>query len=72
MSQFAAGLLALAQSEATLGGGLTTAGWAIMVVSLSAVVLMNVFCFYRVLTIPSDDVRDLKAPLEIDTGDLGE
>ena len=72
MSQLAVVLSLLAQAEAPLEGGLTPAVWAIMVVSLSAVVFMNVFCFYRVLTIPAGDVQDLNAPLEIDTGDLDE
>lgn len=72
MSQLAAGFSLLAQTEAPLNGGLTPAGWAIMVISLSAVISLNIFCFYRVLTISPDDVQDLNAPLEIDTGDLDE
>jgi hypothetical protein len=66
-----AGLLAEAETAA-VAGGLTPGGGAIMTVSLSAVVMLNVFCFYRVLTLPASDVQDLNAPLEIDTGDLDE
>lgn len=52
---------------------MTPAGWAIMIVSLSAVLLLNVFCFYRVLTLPPQAAEGhLKAPLEIDTGDLSD
>ena len=72
MVKLAALILLIAQAETPLEGGLTLAGWTIMVTSLLAVVLMNVFCFYRVLTISPDDVQDLNAPLEIDTGDLDE
>lgn len=50
---------------------MTSAGWAIMSVSLTAVVLLNAFCFYRVLSLPPEAAEEhLKAPLEIDTGDL--
>lgn len=69
MSQLAAGLTLLAQTETPVDGGLTPAGWAIMIISLSAVVSLNIFCFYRVLTISPDEVQDLNAPLAIDTGD---
>lgn len=52
---------------------MTPAGWAIMIVSLSAVLLLNVFCFYRVLALPPETAEGhLKAPLEIDTGDLSD
>lgn len=52
---------------------MTPAGWAIMTVSLTAVAMLNAFCFYRVLTIPAAAAEQhLKAPLEIDTGDLND
>jgi hypothetical protein len=44
-------------------------GWMMMIVSIGAVLALNVFCFYRVLTLPPVEVDDLKAPLEIDTRD---
>jgi hypothetical protein len=60
----------LAQLEAASQVTLSSAGLAIMIVSLSAVVGLTVFCFYRVLTLPSGAVEGrLNAPLEIDTGD---
>lgn len=52
---------------------MTPAGWAIMIVSLAAVLAMNVFCFYRVLTLELETAEEhLKAPLEINTGDLSD
>ncbi len=52
---------------------MTPAGWAIMIVSLTSVLLLNVFCFYRVLSLPPEAAEGhLKAPLEIDTGDLSD
>jgi hypothetical protein len=69
--QSAATVLMLAQVDPAAEATLTTAGWTIMIVSLAAVTLLNVFCFYRVLTLPPAAVEDhMKAPLEIDTGDI--
>jgi hypothetical protein len=48
---------------------MTPAGWAIMVVSVGSVLALTVFCFYRVLTLPPSEIGELKAPLDIDTGD---
>jgi hypothetical protein len=46
------------------------AGWAIMIVSVSAVLLLTGFCFYRVLSLPPQVAEEhLKGPLVIDTGD---
>jgi hypothetical protein len=49
---------------------MTTAGWAIMIVSISTVVALITFCLVRVLMLPPVEVEDLAAaPLEIDTRD---
>jgi hypothetical protein len=49
---------------------LTTAGAAIMIVSVSSVILLTAWCLYRVLTLPPIEAAEhLKAPLEIDTRD---
>jgi hypothetical protein len=46
------------------------AGWAIMIVSVGAVLTLTSFCFYRVLTLPAHVIeKHLKGPLLIDTGD---
>jgi hypothetical protein len=45
------------------------AGWAIMIVSVSSVLLLTAFCFYRVLSMPPQAEQHLKGPLVIDTGD---
>jgi hypothetical protein len=49
---------------------MTTAGWAIMIVSVGSVLTLTAFCFYRVLTLPPAEIDELKAPLHIDTGDI--
>jgi hypothetical protein len=44
-----------------------------MIVSMTSVLLLNAFCFYRVLSLPPEAVEGrMKAPLEIDTGDLSD
>jgi hypothetical protein len=48
---------------------MTPAGWAIMIVSVGSVLTLTVFCFYRVLSLPPAEIDELKAPLDIDTGD---
>jgi len=48
---------------------MTSAGWVIMLLSVGSVLSLVTFCLYRVLTLPDEDVRDLKGPLEIDTRD---
>jgi hypothetical protein len=46
------------------------AGWTIMIVSVSSVLLLTGYCFYRVLTLPAPDAEErLQGPLTIDTGD---
>lgn len=68
-------LLTLLVAQASPAGEvvMTPAGWTIMIVSLASVLALNVFCFYRVLTLEPEAVEErLKAPLEIDTGDLSD
>lgn len=49
---------------------MTTAGWIIMIVSVSSVLALTAFCLVRVLTMSPVEVSEhLKAPLDIDTGD---
>ncbi|NPU99571.1 MAG: hypothetical protein HPY51_20465 [Candidatus Omnitrophica bacterium] len=45
------------------------AGWIILIVSFCTVIGLNIFCFYRVLTLPKEHMH---APLEIDTQDLAD
>lgn len=46
-------------------------GWLIMIASVGSVLVLNVFCLYRVLTLPPVEVDSLDtAPLDIDTHDL--
>jgi hypothetical protein len=50
---------------------MTTAGWIIMIASVTFVLALTAFCMYRVLTLPPVEVEEhLKAPLEIETPDL--
>ena len=63
-------MLAQATAENSLPTTMTGAGWAIMISSISFVLLLAAFCFYRVLTLPPMEVEEhLKAPLDIDTRD---
>jgi hypothetical protein len=48
---------------------MTAAGWTIMIVSVGSVLTLTAFCFYRVLTLPASELDEIKAPLDIDTGD---
>jgi hypothetical protein len=49
---------------------MTTAGWAVMLVSVGSVLLLTAYCMYRVLTLPPVEVeKHFKAPLDIDTRD---
>lgn len=46
------------------------AGWAIMIVSVTAVFAGCAYCVYRVLTLPPADAEaHIHAPLEIETPD---
>jgi hypothetical protein len=50
--------------------GMTAAGWAVMIVSVGAVLALVGFCLYRVMLLPPVDLEEhLKGPLEIDTRD---
>ena len=49
---------------------MTTAGWIFMACSITFVVLLLAFCFYRVLRKPSA-ANHMHAPIEIDTHDKG-
>jgi len=71
MIQFkAAMIIAQAAPAAELPTTMTGAGWAIMISSISFVLALTAFCFYRVLTLPPMEAEEhLKAPLDIDTGD---
>jgi hypothetical protein len=40
-----------------------------MLVSVGSVVSMTFYCIRRVLQLPTEDMEDIKGPLEIDTGD---
>jgi hypothetical protein len=45
-------------------------GWAIMIASVSSVLLLTIFCIYRVYSLPPAVAEEhLTGPLEIDTGD---
>ena len=49
---------------------MTSAGLAIMLVSVGSILLLVSFCMWRVLRLPPEIVEEhLKAPLDIDTGD---
>jgi hypothetical protein len=48
---------------------MTAAGWTVMIVSVGSVLVLTAYCFYRVLTLPAKELDDIKAPLDIDTGD---
>jgi hypothetical protein len=51
---------------------MTTAGWLIMIASVSGVLALTGFCMWRVLTLKPAEVAELNAPLEIDTGDTAD
>jgi len=51
---------------------LTSAGWIVMISSIGAVLLLVVYCMYRVLTLPPVEEETLKGPLEIDTRDTAD
>lgn len=45
---------------------MTWQGWIIMLVSITAVTSLMIWCFYQVITKPE---AEMQAPLEIDTRD---
>jgi hypothetical protein len=49
---------------------MTPLGWLIMIVSVTSVVGLTVFCLYRVFLLPAAEVESLDvAPLDIRTPD---
>ena len=36
---------------------MTTAGWAIMIVSVGSIVALTVFCFWRLFTLPPSELE---------------
>ncbi len=55
--------------DAIQSSKLSTAGWAVMVSSIAVVIMLVVYCLYRVLSLPPVEQEAIKGPLEIDTGD---
>jgi hypothetical protein len=51
---------------------MTTAGWVVMLCSVSSVLTLASFCLYRVLTLPPADDESIQGSLEIKTGDTVE
>lgn len=49
---------------------MTTGGWIFMFGSITSVVCLISFCFYRVLSHPNA-TKHMHAPLDIDTHDRG-
>ncbi|MBN1342709.1 MAG: hypothetical protein JXQ73_08525 [Phycisphaerae bacterium] len=62
-----AALTTLAASSTA--GGLTPAGWAMMIGSVGLVLGLCAFCVYRALKEPHPE-EHMHAPLDIDTHDL--
>lgn len=56
---------------AATDGGLTPAGWVMMVGSIGFVLALSAFCIYRALREPHPE-EHMHAPLDIDTHDLNE
>lgn len=48
---------------------MTLAGWIVMCVSVGCVLVGSIWCFYRILTLPSVEAETLHAPPAIDTRD---
>lgn len=57
-------------SEAA-GGGLTVAGWVMLIGSVGMVLSLCCYCAYRALTEPHAE-EHMHAPLDIDTHDLND
>ncbi len=49
--------------------GMTPLGWLIFILSNGFVILLVVYCFYRVLSLPQEHMH---SPLDIDTKDLND
>ncbi|MEO8494385.1 MAG: hypothetical protein ABI614_04905 [Planctomycetota bacterium] len=48
---------------------MNAAGWAVMIVSVSAVLALVTYCVAKVLSLPPVEMEDLHGPLDIDTRD---
>lgn len=48
---------------------MTLGGWLIMIVSISSVIALMIYCVYTVLSLPSVEDEYFKGPLKIDTRD---
>jgi len=44
-------------------------GWLFLVVSVSSVLALTGFCFFKVLNLPEHEEEELHGPLDIDTRD---
>jgi hypothetical protein len=64
-------MMLLAQASGQAVTGLNTFGLILMAVTITFVLLLNIFCFWKILTEP-DPGEHHHAPLEIDTGDADE
>lgn len=49
---------------------MTPAGLILMLSSVLSVLVLTIYCFYKVFTAPPRAETHLHAPLDIDTGDL--
>ena len=47
-------------------------GWIVMLLSVGIVLALVSYCLYRVLSLPPVEMKDIKGPLEIDTGDTAD
>jgi hypothetical protein len=48
---------------------MNAAGWTMMTVSVTSVILATAWCFYRILTLPSAEADAFHGPPAIDTRD---
>ncbi len=44
-------------------------GLVVMLISVTSVFSLVSYCLYRVMTLPSSDVGEIRGELDIDTGD---
>lgn len=47
---------------------MTPAGWFMLILSIGFVLILNIYCFWKVLRTPKSE-EHLHAPLDIDTQD---
>jgi hypothetical protein len=48
---------------------MNSGGWAVLLISCGTILALNIFCFWKVFTLPREEEEDLHAPLDIDTHD---